>query len=327
MASTDQRDGVVFDRGGVTWTDTRDMPWGQFDGLGSAKVKVLHVDDEGRPLAFLVWMPPGDLGVEIPHRHYHATTHEWAYTLAGDLPHWEYASADSDESQLVVFREGYYMDRSPGSIHGLEEGVNSDTGTTILFWRDNVGNWLDEPNAAEETLDVDFASPETLKRKSRGDALAATYGDGTVLQRDDLRIVDTREMFWDAYDGLSGTKIKVLSRDAEDLPSTSLIWLPPGDLPSVELPHRHYHKTAHEFLYVLEGELVIWEYADAAQQEGDLIVGRPGYFMNRRPGSVHGLEAGVSTPTGAVVIEWRTAPGTYVEEPLAAGETITVPFA
>jgi uncharacterized cupin superfamily protein len=327
LASTEQASGVVIDRGGVTWTDTRDMEWGQFVGLGSAKVKILHADQEGVPLVFLVWMPPGDLGVEIPHRHYHATTHEWSYIVEGDLPHWEYASAESDESELVVFRPGYYMDRSPGSIHGLEEGVNSDTGTTILFWRDNTGNWLDEPRAAEETLGVPFADAGALKRKQRTDALSARYGDGTVLERDDLRIVDSREMAWEPHDGIPGSKIKVLSRFPDGQAQTSVLWLPPGDLPKLDLPHRHYHATAHEFIYVLEGEVVIWEYADADQQEGDLIKARPGFFMNRAKGSLHGIEAGYSSPTGSILLEWRTAPGTYLSEPEAAGETFSVPYA
>lgn len=326
MASTEQA-GVVIDRGGVTWTDTRDMEWGQFEGLGSAKVKVLHVDEAGDPMVFLVWLPPGDLGVEIPHRHYHATTSEWSFVVEGDLPHWEYASAGSDDSELVVFRPGYYMDRRPGSIHGLEAGVTSDTGTTILFWRDNTGNWLDEPRAAEETLDVPFADPAALRPKSRTDALAARYGDGTVIEREDLRIVDTREMAWEPHDGIPGSQIKVLSRFPDGQAQTSLLWLPPGELPELGLPHRHYHRTAHEFIYVLEGECVIWEYADAEQLEGDLVRAREGFFMDRAKGSLHGIESSYYSPTGSIVLEWRTAPGTYLGEPEAAGETISVPYA
>ena len=52
--------------------------------------------------------------------------------------------------------KGFYMHRRPGSLHGLEPGPESDTGCLILFWRDAIGNWLDDPNAAEESPDVPY---------------------------------------------------------------------------------------------------------------------------------------------------------------------------
>lgn len=316
---------ATIDRTGI-WRDTRAMGWSTFPGLGSAKVKVLQQDEQGNAMAFLVWMPPGDLGVPLPHRHYHATVHEYAYTVSGDLPHWEYADPSQDVGDLVLFRECYYMDRRPGSIHGLEEGLASSAGSVILFWRDGVGNWLDEPEAATETIDVAYGQkppPLTSAEKARKPA----FGSGVVLERPDLSILDTREMTWEDHDGIAGTKIKVLSRHDDGEATVSLLLLPPGDLPRVDLPHRHFHRTVHECGYVLEGEVLIWEYADAEQQEGELVVARPGYFMNRPPGSLHGIEAGASSPTGAVILEWRSGPGTYVDEPGAADETITVPYA
>ena len=56
----------------------------------------------------------------------------------------------------MVFREGYFMDRRPGSIHGNECTVTSPTGCVILMWREGTGNWLDEPNAPQETIEVPY---------------------------------------------------------------------------------------------------------------------------------------------------------------------------
>ena len=57
---------------------------------------------------------------------------------------------------MVLFREGFFMERRPGSIHGLEPGPTSATGCVLLMWRDGVGNWLGERQAAHETSDVPY---------------------------------------------------------------------------------------------------------------------------------------------------------------------------
>ncbi len=44
----------------------------------------------------------------------------------------------------------------PGSLHGHEPGPESATGCLILFGRNGIGDWLDDPNAAEESPDVPY---------------------------------------------------------------------------------------------------------------------------------------------------------------------------
>ncbi len=154
--TTTQRAGVVLDRPDVTVLDTRAMAWEEFEGLAGARIKVLSRDDQGEPAVFLVWLPPGRLISELPHRHYHRSVHEYGFTLSGELPHWEYANAEQQQGDLIVFREGYFMHRRPGSLHGLEPGPTSPTGCVVLMWRSGPGTWMDEPGFADETVDVPY---------------------------------------------------------------------------------------------------------------------------------------------------------------------------
>jgi len=320
VSAVDELNGVVIDWHDLRRLDTRAMPWQDFAGLAGTKIKVLSRDERGNPMVFLQWIPPGGFpSVELPHRHYHGTVREFAFVLDGELPHWEYADADSP-GEMVVFKQGYFMDRRPGSIHGLEPGPTSPTGCTILMWRDGVGTMVDEPEFAAETVDVPYpaggAAPWSVLRPA---------GGGVVLDRPDVTLLDTREMPWEGFAGLEGSRVKMLSRDAAGNGVTWLIWLP-ADIPSVGRPHRHYHRTIHEFSYMVAGELPHWEYRDAAQQRGDLVVVREGFFMERQPGSVHGLEEGPSAAVGCVLLQWRDGVGNYLDEPEAAVETIDVPY-
>lgn len=316
---------VLIQRPDLTFLDTRAMEWEDFSGIEGGKIKVLKRNERGDADIMLVWLPPGELpSVELPHRHYHRTVKEFSYMVSGELPHWEYASPElgEGEGELVIFREGFFMERRPGSIHGLEKGPTSGNGCVVLMWRDGVGNWLDEPEAATETIDVPYppagnAAPTPSTRGAR---------PGVVIEREDLTLLDTREMPWEDFPLLEGTRVKVLSRDENGDAMVFLVWSPPGELPSVSLPHRHFHRTVHEYALGLSGDMPHWEYESAEQGRGDMVLIRQGIFMDRAPGSIHGLEAGATSATGSVVLMWRDGVGTFVDEPAAAGETIDVPF-
>ena len=328
MTSVEPPDGVLVERSDLTLLDTRAMPWKEFAGLAGGKVKVLTRDRQGTAGAMLVWMPPGDLpGVPLPHRHFHRSVHEYAYVVSGELPHWEYADASEREGAMVVYRSGYFMDRRPGSIHGLELGPTSATGCVLLMWRDGVGNWLDEPESAEETIEVPYDSVP-----GPGSDHGSTVGirddgrPGVVVERSDLTLLDTREMPWRDFDGLNGARIKVLAADGNGDHIVSLIWMPPSHREAAAPPHRHFHRSVHEYAYVVSGELPHWEYAEASEREGAMVVYRSGYFMDRRPGSIHGSEPGARSVTGCVLLMWRDGTGNWIGEPNAAEETIEVAY-
>ena len=316
------REDRLIERPDLTLLDTREMPWEPFSGLAGGKVKILSRDQEGNATVMLVWLPPGELpGVALPHRHYHRTIREFSYVLSGELPHWEYADAEQQQGDIVVFREGFFMERLPGSIHGLEPGPTSEAGCLLLMWRDGVGNWLDEPQAAEETIDVPYGEGG----ERRPPATPPPSAPGVVLAREDVTILDTRAMPWEPFAGCNGVQVKVLARDDAGEPRVTLVYMPPGLRPGARHA-RHYHRTVSEFALVLAGELPHWEYRDADQAQGDLVVFREGFYMDRRPGSIHGNECTVTSPTGCVLLMWRDGPGTWLDEPAAATETIDVPY-
>lgn len=294
---TDVRIPTTPTDGGVAWADTRDMPWEPFGGFDLGRLKRLHLDADGAPLVMIVWLPPGDLGIELPHRHQHRTTFECAYQLGGDLPHAEW-ERPTDDHEIVVFREGFFMNRAPGSLHG-NEWIFSDAGTHILMWRSGTGNWLDEPNATEETLLVDVDEP--FIRRSWGDALTARWGDGIVLDRAGARIISTREMAWTALPEPRGAKMRVLAHDQAGEPSVRMVFIPPGQSAAPVLPNSGHDQ---EFAYVVEGELTV-------EHDGEATVCRPGYFMSRSPDAGPALVPIAPSPTGAVVLNWRIGPNTF----------------
>ena len=259
-------------------------------------MKLLHENADGDPMVMMAWLPPGDLDIPIPHRHYHATVYEHAYHLSGDLPHAEWPAADADHD-LVVFREGYFLDRRPGSIHGMD-AVYSDTGCIILCWRSKLGNWLDEPGAEEETLTVPFERP--VPRRTYDDRIRADR-QGVVVARPDAHILDTREMPWEPLGTVKGARVRVLARDGAGAPTVRMVFLPPGNSAVEPLPTG---AEDHECTMVLEGELTV------AGDDGPLVA-RVGYFMNRPAGAPEGLVPAGTSETGAVVLQWRMGPETF----------------
>jgi hypothetical protein len=287
---------IKTQRAVASWKDTRGMEWESFYGLDIGRAKLLQRNASGDPMVMMVWLPPGDLGIELPHRHYHVTVYEHAYHLTGDLPHAEWADKDADHD-LVVFREGFFLDRHPGSIHG-NDAVFSDTGCVILCWRNKLGNWLDEPGAELETLTVPFERPfkgQTYETRVRADR------DGVVISRPDVRILDTREMPWEPLGSRGAAKVRILARDSAGAVTVRMVFVPPGGAAVEPLPSRPGDR---ECAMVLEGELTV------AGDDGPQVV-RVGYFMDRAPGAPDGLEPSGPSETGAVVLHWRMGPDTY----------------
>lgn len=150
---------------------------------------------------------------------------------------------------------------------------------------------------------------------------------GELYTRNKTTLLDTRQMEWEDDPELG--KVKVLARFASGEPSVFLLWLAPGESSSGRA-HRHYHATVGEYHFVLEGEQPTWVYdgADDGEGEGHAFLLREGYFLGREPGpeGIHGREPSATSPTGCVMLVWRTGVGNFVREASAAGETIEVPF-
>jgi hypothetical protein len=152
------QNGELYARNKTRLIDTRISDWEDDPVLG--KVKVLARFATGEPSAFLLWLPPGGQPDALPHRHYHATVAEHHFVLEGEQPTWIYDSADQGETEghCFVLRPGHYLGREPGpeGLHGREPHAVSTTGCVMLVWRSGVGNFIREPSAAGETIEVPY---------------------------------------------------------------------------------------------------------------------------------------------------------------------------
>jgi hypothetical protein len=325
---------VVRDRGGVTWLDTRLMEWEPMPALEGYYQKVLVRDENGDPSVTLNYVASTRAApyhsATLPFRHRHKTVREFAFIVEGEFINWEWESPEQIEGDLMWKKRGFFLDRKPGSLHGREAlEPTSATGAVFLNWREGgPGIWYGERNIDVETESVPF--PATSSFSPTGDA-PHEAGKGCIRNRGGSTWLDTREMQWEPMPGLPGYYEKVLVRDAEGEPSATLNYLPPRmvqpDAP-MTLPYRHVHRTVREFCFVLEGEFATWEYESADRLEGDRVVKRAGYFMDRRPGSIHGLEsAEQSSATGAVLLNWREGgSGIWFGEKGFEDETQAVPY-
>ena len=135
--------------------DSLAMEWESFPGLKGSSFKALALFESGEPYVALMWIQPGPFLARYPYRHYHSSLRECMFVLEGEFPRWEYEDAEDQEGQFVWWRRGFYMDRPPGSLHG-GPAKYSPVGVVTLFWRSHPGNWVNEPSAADENVEVPF---------------------------------------------------------------------------------------------------------------------------------------------------------------------------
>jgi hypothetical protein len=150
---------------------------------------------------------------------------------------------------------------------------------------------------------------------------------GELYMTEEVTLLDTRAMEWEEWDGLKGSKIKVLSRFEGGEPKVFLLWLAP-DVQSG--PSRHWHDNVTEYHFILEGEQPTWMYEspDQGVGEGHNFILKEGYYLERTPGpaGIHGREPSKTSPTGIVYLIWRDGTGNFKHEPNAAEVCIDVPY-
>lgn len=294
--------GVVLDRPDVTVLDTREMAWEGTDWvLPRALQRVLARDAEGDGVVYqrflTAWTPDpakDSSGFRL--------AHEFYFCLEGQFSHYERGFAGAPD-ELIVFREGMWMDRAPGSLtSGATDVPVGVKGMGWMIVQDDGYLGLAEGPATPLPLPgaAPAAPPTTVgDRAARRDPAA-----GVRLETDFVRLLDTRDMDWEDHPLLPGARLKALSRRADGDPTVMLLGIPAGPYPAPALPWRE--QAGHrELSYVLEGELHLRQYAGPDDAVGEPLVLREGFWVDRRPGSVYGFDAGESTPSGAVILTFR----------------------
>ncbi|MBM3678389.1 MAG: hypothetical protein FJW96_10990 [Actinobacteria bacterium] len=154
--------GTVYRSDSVTVLDTREMRWERSGGLDGSSVKTLARLPGGEDEVTLLWRPPGPTQSldHLPYRHYHRSVRECLLVLSDELPYVEYESPEQrlGEGTPITLKAGYFVDRRPGSggLHGLEPGMGSPVGATILHWRTGPGNLIGDPGFASESVEVPY---------------------------------------------------------------------------------------------------------------------------------------------------------------------------
>ena len=317
MEGRSQLDGVVRDQGGLRALDTRELEWREHDTVADGCTKTLSCDTDGEPTIGIVRYPAGRSQPDFPAGIYHKASREFAFFLGGDLPHWEFGRVNDagvlveSFQELVVFKEGFYMDRRPLTVHGLGP-ESSRIGSEVLTWRASGGTFVGEDSVGDHTVGLGAVAPETADPGVAHDPqMEASDVAGTVKDWADLTVLDTRAMTWGPHPRLAGARIKVLSRDVKGQATVALTWLPPEGMHApASTPAYHAFR---EFCFVLEGELRLREFEDATDSAGELLIARKGCYLDRIPGSIHCVDAEPSA-TGCVLLGWRTLDAVFVNE-------------
>jgi hypothetical protein len=286
--------------------DTREMGWEVFPGLADSYMKPLITDADGNAMVMVRGMPAGEEVhahlPSMPYRHYHKSVYEHTFYLAGELPHWDYPSADDGVGALVMFQQGYYLDGAPGpgGLHGIEKGPRSLVGGVAISWRNGIGNNNLEPNFHEESIEVDY--PADKDEVALVPATPAKDGTGLVYQSDARTIIDTRAMAWAPYPDVDGAYIKVLKTDDDGQPMTMLAWFTRGTSDLLRTRPDKTGQALRENLYVLSGEL------PHRDEDGTLRLLPEGTFIDRPivpANSLQEASAEPIMPVGCTVLVWR----------------------
>ena len=270
--------------------DTASMAWSPpFNELGW-KAKTLYSNQETGDHLVIIWVPIGAPGGR---NHYH-TFHEWAYWLTGDFVNNEYTSPLQRIGEFQQFREGVFLDRPAYSLHGGEPGrLDSQVGGTCLIMEEGgktIYVMPDDPNYGDEWKQVrQWTTP---------------------------RIIDTiSELPWEPYTGAKGISIKRLADDRVR-GFRALMWLLPAGWKTTsggQFGRPHYYKQAHQFNYILNGDLQLQCWASAEQVAAQIKLTKDFYF-EKAPMAISGLADGVVSETGCVWLQVTYAKGTSIPD-------------
>ncbi|MBP01670.1 MAG: hypothetical protein CMM25_02510 [Rhodospirillaceae bacterium] len=221
---------------------SEDMVWEDDPGIPGFKQKVFFFDDKTREVIRL-WFVPPNWGAEIfdgkPDRHYHRSVVERGYQLYGDFPHWEFNTVDDFEGDLYVFKRGLFMNRPPGSLHGLLPEPRSQAGAVILYWNNGGGTSILEDGFEQETVTVPFEKDFKVELNS---FKACT-------------LENTESLEWQLHPNVDGLKLKHLADSGYGADSVDMVYVPSDWAPTYSKGIKT--SSSNPWIYVLNGELSI----------------------------------------------------------------------
>ena len=268
--------------------DTPAMPWSPPFNERGWKAKTLYANKETGDHLVIIWVPIGAPGGR---NHYH-TFHEWAYWLTGDFVNNEYTSPLQRIGDFQQFREGIFLDRPAYSLHGGETGrLDSQVGGTCLI--------MEEGGKTIYVIPGDKDYSDEWKE---------------IRQWAVPRIIDTlSDMPWEPYNNAKGISIKRLADD-QTRGFRATMWLLPTGWKSTgtgQFSQAHYYKQAHQFNYILNGDLQLQCWASPEKKAAKIKLEKDFYF-EKAPMAISGLADGVVTEAGCVWLQVTYAKGTSI---------------
>jgi len=279
---------------------------GQYGNSGWGTRTLFKAPNDGGTLRIL-YVPPGAEGA---YNHYHEF-HEWAYNIQGDFTNNESTTPNNVSGPLQRFREGNFLSRPPYSLHGGERGrmkhMASQIGAVIMI--------MEESNVGAGTFTVD---PAVQKDPSLAKNYNPNFKD--IKYWSTPRIIDTLDkMPWQPVEGVPGLSAKYLIDDPSHGFRATMWYLAAGAQTPEQL-RPHYYKQAHQFNFVINGDLKIQSYSNASKKAEGFQLDKH-YFVERPPMSVFGLAPGVASTGGVVWLEVTYAKGTaWTSEPTSIEE-------
>jgi len=263
----------------VRYIDTNAETWGdwheQFPGTKSIE---LHYDADTGANLRKAFVPPG-FTIADKERHHHGDTREGVFILFGNIPYHEYDAPATTEGRLFDFRQGFLLDRTPRSIHGISLDPTTELGCMILEWGTGPLEFNYIPFEGDlDSYGTDFYPPHTA---------------------------DSQSMDWAPHPSLPGCKIKMLSDGGDDPDArfhpVCLVHIPPGWVPPNTV-HRGSAAPQRRWCYVLHGDAPLWTYAGAMEATGTRHDMREGAYLEWTGPSLLGFESGASSEIGCVLL-------------------------
>ena len=128
------------------------------------------------------------------------------------------------------------------------------------------------------------------------------------------RIIDTlRDLPWEAYNKDPSVSVKRLVSDQVRGFRANLWLVPRGwkNEGNTDFGRPYYFRDAHQFNFVMNGDLKIQAYRSPKQRAESKVLG-PYYYFERPPMSILGLADGVVSNEGCVWLEVTYAKGTSI---------------
>ena len=268
--------------------DTDNMPWPPPFNDRGWKSKVLFDNPETGDRLMIIWVPIGAPGGI---NHYH-DFHEWAYWLTGDFVNNEYTSPLQRTGVFQQFREGIFLDRPAFSLHGGEAGrLDSQVGGTCLI--------MEEAGTTYSVIPEDNRYSDDWKK---------------IKQWTVPRIIDTlSDIPWEPFKPVDGVLVKRLVDD-QIRGFRATIWqIPAGWEKSAEtlFGRAFYNKQAHEFNFVLNGDMRIQTF-QTPEKQGEEIVVKKSFYVERPPMSILGIVNGKVSNEGCVWLQVTYGKGTAI---------------